>query len=197
MATLLEYQLTLSWWVHSNSFRLERVYLSQGLFFQHPIYPWKRTDSGWKGKRERTADYLLHTSWHFWRRLRWRRTQWWLHNSYNSHWKRNQDAVSWVTLFRAQDQGLRFWQTKSHAIIVQDPEPAESIYKVIFQNGDRILFERLSNPRPAPKVTLKSNWHSQAAAVYLWWCVGSYKETFYGTLSHLLTESHNSKSIFE
>ena len=61
-----------------------------------------------------------------------------------SHWKRNQDAV-----------------TMSHAIIAHSPVPADCIYRVISQNGDRILFERLSTPRPAPKVTVKSNWHPQ------------------------------------
>ena len=29
-----------------------------------------------------------------------------------THWKRNQDAVYWIKLSRAQDQGFRFWQTK-------------------------------------------------------------------------------------
>ena len=80
---------------------------------------------------------------------------------YHSHWKRNQDAFNWVNLSRTQDQGLPFWQAQSHAIIVHDPVPAECICKVISQNGDRLLFERLSTPRPAPKVTLKSNWQSQ------------------------------------
>ena len=79
----------------------------------------------------------------------------------HSNWKRNQDAVYWVKLSRAQDQGLPSWQTKSHATIVHNPVLADCIFKVISQNGDRILFERLSTPRPAPKVTLKSNWHSQ------------------------------------
>ena len=74
----------------------------------------------------------------------------------HNYLKRNQDAVS-----RAQDQGLQFWQTKSHAIIVHSPVPAGCIYKVISRNGDRILLERLSTPRPAPKVTLKRYWHSQ------------------------------------
>ena len=76
---------------------------------------------------------------------------------YHSYWKRDQDAVHWIKLSRAQDQGLRFWQTKSHAIIVHNPVPADCIYKVISQKG----FERLSTPRPAPKLTLKSNSHSQ------------------------------------
>ena len=56
---------------------------------------------------------------------------------------------------------MQVWQTKLHAITVHDLVPAECIYKVISQNGDRILFERLSIPRPAPKVTLRSNWPSQ------------------------------------
>ena len=80
---------------------------------------------------------------------------------YHSHWKHNQDAVYWVKLSRAQDQGLQFWQTKSHVIVVRSLVPAACICRVISQNGDRILFERLSTPRPAPKVTLKSNWHSK------------------------------------
>ena len=77
---------------------------------------------------------------------------------YHSHWKRNQDAVYWVKFSRAQDQGLQFWQTKSHPVIVPSPVPADCIYRVTSQNGDRILFERLSTPRPAPKDILKSNW---------------------------------------
>ena len=35
--------------------------------------------------------------------------------------------------------------------------PGDCIYRVIFQHGDRVLFERLAT-RPAPKVTLKSSW---------------------------------------
>ena len=39
-----------------------------------------------------------------------------------------------------------------HRGCLNDPVPAERIYKVISQSGDRILFERLStSPRPAPK----------------------------------------------
>ena len=35
---------------------------------------------------------------------------------HETYWKRNQDAVYWIKISRAQDQGLRFWQTKSFAI---------------------------------------------------------------------------------
>ena len=68
------------------------------------------------------------------------------------------DAVFWITLSRAQDQGVQFWQTESFAIITHDTVPGDCIHRVISQNGDRVLFERRATPRPPPKVTLKSNW---------------------------------------
>ena len=39
--------------------------------------------------------------------------------------------------------------------------PADCIYKVISRNEKRTFFERLSTPRPAPKIVLKSAWQSQ------------------------------------
>ena len=78
-----------------------------------------------------------------------------------SKWKTTQDAVCWVNLTRAQDKGLRFCQTRSHAAIVYNCVPADCIYKVICQKRERIFFERLSTPRPAPKIVLKSAWQSQ------------------------------------
>ena len=81
---------------------------------------------------------------------------------YYSEWTNSQDAVCWISLARAQDKGLRFfWQTRSHAVIVYSSVPADCIYKVISPKGERTLFERLSTPRPAPKIVLKSAWQSQ------------------------------------
>ena len=60
-----------------------------------------------------------------------------------------QDAVYWINLTRAQDKGLRFWQTRSRAIIVYNFVPADCIYKVISHKGERTQFERLSTPRLA------------------------------------------------
>ena len=80
---------------------------------------------------------------------------------YHSNWKHDKDTVYWVKLSRAQDQGLQFWQTISNAIIVHDPVPADCIYRVITQYRDRILFDRPSTPRPAPRVTLRSRRQSQ------------------------------------
>ena len=76
-------------------------------------------------------------------------------------WKDNQNAVYWVRLSTAQDQGLEFWQTKSFAIMTYAAIPGECIGRVTSQNGERVDFERLETPRPVPKVTLKKNWQSQ------------------------------------
>ena len=45
-----------------------------------------------------------------------------------------QMLFDWIRLSRAQDQGLKFWQTKSDTIIVRNPVPADCINKVIAQN---------------------------------------------------------------
>ena len=37
----------------------------------------------------------------------------------------------------------------------------DCIDRVTSQNGERVDFERLETPRPAPKVTLKKNWQCQ------------------------------------
>ena len=80
---------------------------------------------------------------------------------YHRKWKPRQDAVYWINFAQAQEKGLQFWQTRSHAIIVYNSVPADCIYKVISQKGERTLYERLSSPRPAPKIILKSAWQSQ------------------------------------
>ena len=75
--------------------------------------------------------------------------------------EKSQDAVYWVNLGRAWDRGLPLWQTRSNAVIVNNSVLADCVYKVISQKGERTLFERLSTPRPAPKIVLKSAWQSQ------------------------------------
>ena len=71
---------------------------------------------------------------------------------YHSHWKRNHDAVCWIKLYKAQDLGVQFWQTKSFAIITHNPLLGDCIFRVISEKRDRVLFERLSNPGQHPKL---------------------------------------------
>ena len=66
-------------------------------------------------------------------------------------WKHNQDALFWIKLSRAQNQGLQFGQTKSHAIITYVTVPGDCIDRVISQNRDRVIFERLATQGPHPR----------------------------------------------
>ena len=74
---------------------------------------------------------------------------------YHSKWKTTQDAVYWVNLARTRDNGFRVWQTRSNAVIVYNSLPA------ISQKREQTLVERLSTPRPAPKIAFKSSWQTQ------------------------------------
>ena len=70
---------------------------------------------------------------------------------YRSFWKLNQDAAFWVRL--SSEHKIK---VKSHAIVVNDHVPAACINRVISQNGEQILIERMLFPRLAPKIVLKS-----------------------------------------
>ena len=78
-----------------------------------------------------------------------------------TRWKHDENAVHWIRIPRAQDQGLELWQTKTFAIMTHATTPGDCIDRVTSQDGDRVLFERLGTPIRAPKVTLKRNWQSQ------------------------------------
>ena len=144
-------------WRHATLIINESGCVSQGLFLQHPIHPGGRTHCRRKTKQGGTT-----TSESFLGKSREAPSDDFIipRQVYDhSNWTHDTDAACWVKMSRAQDQGLRFWQTKSSAIIVHNPVPADCIHGVISQNGDRTLFERLSTPPLAPKVTLRSNWH--------------------------------------
>ena len=48
-------------------------------------------------------------------------------------WKHSQDAMYWIHFGRAQEKGLAFWQTKSHAIIAYSIIPPDCVERVISQ----------------------------------------------------------------
>ena len=137
-----------------DSLRLERVCASQGCSFKINSILENGLNAGGKQQggtyREKSSEEAPSDDFTIPRKVH-----------YHRSWKHDQDAVHWVKLSRAQDQGLRFWQTKSSAIIVRNPLLTDCICGAISQSGDRTLFERLSTARPAPKVTLGSNWQSQ------------------------------------
>ena len=76
-------------------------------------------------------------------------------------WKHSQNAVYWIHLGRAQEKGIAFWQTKSHAIITNSTVPPDCIERVISQRGEMTIYQRSSTPRLAPRIVFKSAWHEQ------------------------------------
>ena len=76
-------------------------------------------------------------------------------------WKRHQDAVFWVDIDLGIREGLKFYQTRSNAIILQRTLPAHCIVKVErLKNGEKLHERQYLSPRPPPKISLKHdlNW---------------------------------------
>ena len=61
-----------------------------------------------------------------------------LHNA----WKRHQDAVYWVDINPAIQKGLKFYQTRSNAIILHETLPAYCIPKVVRLKTGEVLYEK-------------------------------------------------------
>ena len=74
-------------------------------------------------------------------------------------WKRHQDAVYWVDINLAIEKGLKFYQTRSNAIILQETLPAYCIPKVVRMETGEVIYEKVyMSPRPPPKISLKHEW---------------------------------------
>ena len=82
-----------------------------------------------------------------------------MHNTLHSAWKRHQDAVYWVDINLAITKGLKFYQTRSNAIILQETLPAYCIPKVVRMATGEVIHEKVyMSPRPPPKISLKHEW---------------------------------------
>ena len=75
---------------------------------------------------------------------------------YNNTWKRFQNTVFWCYLKVAQQRGLRFYQTRSNAVILYDTLPAEFIEKAMCMKTKDQLYQRESVIL-RPRVVLKAN----------------------------------------
>ena len=74
-------------------------------------------------------------------------------------WKRHQDAENWVDINLAMKKGLKFYQTRSKAIILHETLPAYCIPKVVRMETGEVLYEKIyMSPRPPPKISLKHDW---------------------------------------
>ena len=74
-------------------------------------------------------------------------------------WKRHQDAVYWVDINLALKKGLKFYQTRSNAIILHEILPAYCIPKAVMMETGEVIYEKVyMSPRPPPKISLKHEW---------------------------------------
>ena len=74
-------------------------------------------------------------------------------------WKKHQNTVYWVDIRLAQQKGLKFYQTRSNAIILYDTLPAYYILKAIQMEIGEIKYEKVyESPRPPPKISLRKDW---------------------------------------
>ena len=74
-------------------------------------------------------------------------------------WKKHQNTVYWVDIKLAQKKGLKFYQTRSNAIIHHDTLPAYCIPKAVRMETGEIIYEKVyGSPRPPPKVSLRHDW---------------------------------------
>ena len=71
--------------------------------------------------------------------------------SYKQKWKRHQDTVYWVDIQLAHQKGLKFYQTRSNAIILNDTLPAYFISKAT-------VTKSYVSPRPPPTISNQINW---------------------------------------
>ena len=74
-------------------------------------------------------------------------------------WKKHQKTVYWVDSNLALKKGLKFYQTRSNAIILYDTLPAYCIAKVVRMETGEVIYEKVyASPRPLSKISLKHDW---------------------------------------
>ena len=77
-------------------------------------------------------------------------------------WKRHQDTVFWIDIdLGIIKEGLKFYQTRSNAIILQGALPANFIVRAErLKNGEKLYERQYLSPRPPPKISLRHdlNW---------------------------------------
>ena len=78
-------------------------------------------------------------------------------------WKRHQDTVFWIDIdLGIIKEGLKFYQTRSNAIILQGALPANCIVRAErLKSGEKLYERQYFSPRPPPKISLRHdlNWN--------------------------------------
>ena len=74
-------------------------------------------------------------------------------------WKRHQNTVYWVDINLALKKGLKFYKTRSNAIILHETLPAYCFPKVVRMETGDVIYEKVyASPRLPPKISFKDNW---------------------------------------
>ena len=74
-------------------------------------------------------------------------------------WKKHQNTVYWVDINLALKEGLKFYQTRSNAIILYDTLQSYCIPKVVRMETGEVIYEKVyALPRPLPKISFKHDW---------------------------------------
>ena len=74
-------------------------------------------------------------------------------------WKKHQITVYWVDINLALKKGLKFYHTRSNAIILHETLPAYCIPKVVRMEIGEVIYEKVyASPSPPPKISLKHDW---------------------------------------
>ena len=72
-------------------------------------------------------------------------------------WKKHQNTVHWVDINFALKKGLKFYQTRSNAIILHETLPAYCIPKVVRMETGEVRYEKVyASPRPPSKDLLET-----------------------------------------
>ena len=82
-----------------------------------------------------------------------------LHGTCKKAWKKHQNTVYSVDINLALRKGLKFYQTRSNAIILHETLLAFCIPKVVRMETGEVIYEKVyASPRPPPKISLKHDW---------------------------------------
>ena len=80
-------------------------------------------------------------------------------------WKKHQNTVYWVDINLALKEGLKFYQTRSNAIILHETLPAYCFPKVVRMETGEVIYEKVyMSPRPPPKISLKHDWKRESGS---------------------------------
>ena len=82
-----------------------------------------------------------------------------MRNNMHKVWKRHQNAVYWVDINLALKKELKFYQTRSNAIILHETLAAYCISKVVRMETGEVIYEKVyMTPRSPSKISLKYDW---------------------------------------